>query len=127
MNPKTALIIGAVAASIFGLLLTLAPGPMLNGFGLKGSDEGMVLSRDVGVTLLGVAVINWMARNASGAALRGVLAGNLAIQVLEFLVNGYELVAGILPSSAAGGEVIHIVLGAIFLLGLLRARTTVAV
>ena len=124
MNPRVALIIGAVAAAIFGLLLALAPASMLAGFGLRAPDEAVVLSRDVGVTLLGLAVINWMARDASGTALRAILVGNIVIQVLEFLVNGYELAVGQLPSNAAGGEIIHVVLGAIFVLGLLRAPTT---
>ena len=124
MNPRVALIIGAVAAAIFGLLLALAPATMLSGFGLRAPDEAVVLSRDVGVTLLGLAVINWMARDASGTALRAILVGNIVIQVLEFLVNGYELAIGQLPTNAAGGEVIHVVLGVIFVLGLLRAPTT---
>ena len=50
MNPRVALIIGAVAAAIFGLLLALAPATMLSGFGLRAPDEAVVLSRDVGVT-----------------------------------------------------------------------------
>lgn len=119
--------IGAVVAGIFGLLLVFAPAQMLAGFGLKGVDEGMILSRDVGSTLVGLAIINWLGRDASGAALRALLVGNLAIQVFEFLVNGYELMIGQLPSSAAGGEVIHIVLGIIFLLALRRAASPVAV
>ena len=55
------------------------------------------MSRDLGVTLVGVGVINWLARDATGAALRGILIGNLVIQVREFLVNGYKLATGALP------------------------------
>ena len=47
------------------------------------------------------------------------------IQVFEFLVNGYELLIGQLPSAAAGGEVIHVILGIIFALALRRAGTLV--
>ena len=118
MSPKLALSIGAVVAVIFGLLLVFAPGQMLTGFGLSAPVEGIILSRDVGVTLVGLGIINWLARDASGSALRGLLVGNLAIQLFEFLVNGYELLMGQLPTAAAGGEVIHIVLGIIFLLAL---------
>jgi hypothetical protein len=126
MNPRVALIIGALAAAVFGLMLTFLPGQMLSGFGLPGSPDALILSRDVGVTLLGVAILNWLGRDATGSALRAILIGNLAIQVLEFLVNGYELAIGVLPSSAAGGELIHIVLGVVFLLALRRVGPTTA-
>ena len=123
MQPKLALMIGAVVAAIFGLLLVFASKSMLSGFGLGTPDEGIILSRDVGVTLLGLAAINWLARDATGTALRAILIGNLAIQVLEIVVNGFEIANGMLPNKAAGGLVIHAVLGVIFLLGLMRARS----
>ena len=94
---------------------------MLAGFGLSTPNEALVVSRDVGVTLVGVGVINWLARDATGTALRGILIANLVIQVLELLVNGYELATGALPSQAAGGEIIHVVLAVIFFLALRRA------
>lgn len=121
MSSKLALTIGAAAALIFGLALAVAPAQMLAGFGLGVPTEAQVLSRDVGVTLLGLAVINWMAREATGRAVRAILVGNVFIQVAEFLVNGWEVAAGILPMQAAGGLVIHLVLGVVFLLGLRRA------
>jgi hypothetical protein len=36
-------------------------------------------------------------------------------------VNGYALIAGQVPAAAAGTRVFHLVLGAIFVLGLRRA------
>ena len=121
MSPRLALQIGGVLAVLFGLGLALAPSQMLGGFGLAAPNEAMILSRDVGVTLIGVGLINWLARDATGTALRGILIGNLVIQVLEFIVNGVELATGSLPAQAAGGEIIHVVLGAIFVLALRRA------
>ena len=121
MDPKLALQIGAVLAIVFGLGLALLPAQMLAGFGLGTPNEALIVSRDVGVTLVGVGVINWLARDATGAVLRGILIGNLVIQVLEFLVNGYELATGALPSQAAGGEIIHVVLAVVFILALRRA------
>ena len=121
MSSKLALTIGAAAALIFGLALAVAPAQMLAGFGLGVPTEAQVLSRDVGVTLLGLAVINWMAREATGRAVRAILIGNLFVQVMEFLVNGWEVAAGILPAQAAGGLVIHLVLAVVFALGLRRA------
>ena len=114
--------IGAVAAFVFGLALTVFPTTMLAGFGLAVPDAAVVLSRDVGVTLIGLGVINWMARNATGEALRAILVGNVVVQALEIVVNTWEIIAGALPGQAAGGLVIHLVLGAIFVLAMTRAR-----
>lgn len=42
-------------------------------------------------------------------------------QVAEFVVNGWEIAAGILPGAAVGGLVIHLVLAVVFVLELRRA------
>src|SRR5438874_7639266 len=86
MSARVVLIIGAAAALLFGLALMLAPNQMLAGFGLEAPTAARVLSRDVGVTLLGLAVLNWLGRNAAGATLRAILAANLFIQVAELVV-----------------------------------------
>lgn len=110
--------IGGAAAIIFGLALLVFPTTMLANFGLSASREGTVLSRDVGATLIGLGVINWMARNATGTALRALLVGNVVVQALELVVNGYEIAVGDLPTQAAGGLLIHLVLGAVFVLAM---------
>jgi hypothetical protein len=122
VSPRLALIIGAVAAVVFGLLLTVFPATMLGGFGLGTPPEAIVLSRDVGVTLIGLGVLNWIARDATGTPLRAILVGNVVIQALEIVVNGYEIASGVLPAAAAGGLVLHLVLGGIFVLAMTRAR-----
>ena len=110
--------IGGVAALVFGLALLVFPTSMLAGFGLSVPTEAKVLSRDVGATLIGLGVINWMARNATGETLRALLVGNVVVQALELVVNGYEIAVGDLPTQAAGGLLIHLVLGAIFVLAM---------
>ena len=121
MSAKLALQIGAVLATIFGLALALAPVQMLGGFGMATPPEALVVSRDIGVTLLGVAVINWLVRDQTGPAVRAILIGNVVIQVLEALVNGWEVAAGIIPTPALGGVVLHVILAVIFFLPLRRA------
>jgi hypothetical protein len=115
--------IGGVAAVAFGLALLVFPTSMLAGFGLGVPNEAKILSRDVGATLIGLGVINWMARNATGQALRALLVGNVVVQALELVVNGYEIAAGELPTQAAGGLLIHLVLGGIFVLAMRSAST----
>jgi len=121
MSPKLALTIGAVLATLFGLALTFAPEQMLSGFGMTATGPALVLSRDIGVTLIGIAVINWLARDATGPAVRAILIGNIVVQVLEAIVNGWEVAAGIIPSQALGGVVLHVILAIVFWLGLRRA------
>ncbi len=121
MRPSLALSIGAVLAVVFGAALTFVPEQMLSGFGLASPKEALVVSRDIGVTLIGLGIINWLARDATGAPLRGLLWGNIFIQVAEAVVNGWEIAFGILPAPAAGGVVLHVVLAGIFVLGLRRA------
>jgi hypothetical protein len=110
--------IGGVAAVVFGLALFVSPESMLAGFGLSTPAVAKVLSRDVGATLIGLGVINWMARNATGDALRALLVGNVVVQALELLINGYEIIVGDLPPQAAGGLLIHLILGAVFVLSM---------
>jgi len=110
--------IGGIAAVVFGLGLFVSPESMLAGFGVATPVAAKVLARDVGATLIGLGVINWMARNASGEVLRALLVGNVVVQALELLINGYEIVIGELAPQAAGGLIIHLVLGAIFVLAM---------
>jgi hypothetical protein len=126
MQPRLALQIGAVVALLFGLGLALAPQQMLGGFGLGAPNEAVIVMRDLGVTLIGVAVLNWLARDAVGAPLRAVLIGNIVIQVLELLVNGWEIAAGILPAAAAPGLVVHLILAVIFASALRRPEAAAA-
>ena len=121
MSSKLALSVGAVAAFVFGLALALVPDQMLGGFGLATPKEALVVSRDVGVTLIGLGIVNWLARNEAGAAVRALLIGNAFIQIAEAIVNGWETAAGILPAQALGGVVLHVVLAVVFLLPLRRS------
>ena len=121
MSSKLALIIGAITAVVFGLALALVPDQMLGGFGLSAPKEAQVLSRDIGVTLIGLGIVNWLARNEVGTAVRALLIGNAFIQIAEAIVNGWEASTGILPSQAFGGVVLHVVLAVVFLLPLRRA------
>lgn len=123
MSTKLALTIGAVFALIFGLGLTFAPETLLGGFGIAIPTERLVYvySRDLGVTLIGLGIINWLARDATGGIGRGLLMGNAFVQVAEAVVNGWEVAAGILPSNALAGVVLHVVLLVIFAMPLRRA------
>jgi len=120
MRPSLALSIGAVAAIALGIPLALVPAQMLSAFGLATPDEAIILSRDAGVLLIGLGIIDWTARDATGGPLRGLLWGNIAIRVGEIANNGWAIGTGMIPSSAAGGLIVPIALIVVFVLALRR-------
>ena len=121
MDPRLALIIGAAQSFVFGLPLLLFPSLVLALSGLSLPDAGVAIARGAGATVTGLGVIDWMLRNTTGATLRGLLAGNLAVQGLSLIVNGGEVLAGHVPIQAASASVLHLVLSAMFLAALRRA------
>ena len=122
MSPRLALIVGAVQAFAFGLPLLIFPALILALSGLTLPDERVAIARGAGATVIGLGVIDWTLRNATGDVLRALLRGNLAVQALSLLVNAGEVLAGHLPVQAASASLIHVVLSAMFVLALRTAR-----
>jgi hypothetical protein len=126
MRPSLALSIGAVFHTLIGLPLVFAPAQMASALGVAAPpDIALVWARDAGTVILGVGIINWLARNAVGAPLRGLLWGNIFIRVAAMVVNYWELAVGQIPSGAASFfpvlTAINIALIIMFALALRRA------
>jgi hypothetical protein len=126
MRPSLALSIGAVFHILVGLPILLAPSQMAAALGIAAPpDIALVWARDAGTVIIGVGVINWLARNAVGAPLRGLLWGNIFIRVAAMVVNFWELAVGQIPSGAAGFfpvlAAINLALIVMFALALRRA------
>jgi hypothetical protein len=121
MKPSLALRIGAVAAFVPGLAGVLAPEPVLSSFELGTPVEALIQTRDLGVALMAIGVINWSARDAVGAPLRGLLWGNILFQVANIVVHVWEIVAGLFPAWAPAVLVLPLALLTIYLLALRRA------
>jgi hypothetical protein len=118
---KIFLSIAGVLACLFGAALLLAPGGFYKPAGIELTPLLATIAQAHGATLIGLGVINWLARNSSPAAARGVLAGNLVVQVLSLgvVIKTMTLGAG---AAVAPGIVIHVTLGALFALFLARSR-----
>src|SRR6266511_5563477 len=58
ISPRLALMIGGVAAVLFGLVLLVFPSSALSAAGLAVPTEATVVARDVGATLIGLGLIN---------------------------------------------------------------------
>lgn len=102
MRPSIALSIGAVFHVLVALPLLIAPADLASALGLSDVPSiALVWARDVGTLALGVGIIDWLARDAVGAPLRGLLWGNIFIRAGAMAVNSWELATGQIPSTAA--------------------------
>jgi hypothetical protein len=97
MKPSWALAVGAVWNFGFGLAVTLAPAQLLSLLGLTFPSEAFVPMRDAGIVSMGVGIIDWTARNALGAPLRGILWANIFIIAVDGAVNQWEQATGVYP------------------------------
>src|SRR6266545_6149955 len=103
MRPSLALSIGAVFYILLGLALVLAPAQLLSASGWPTTpNEMLVPARDGGTLLIVLGIINWLARDAVGAPLRGLLWGNILRPVGSVAVNVWEIATGAIPATVVG-------------------------
>jgi len=111
--------IAAVLAWIFGFALLATPAAFYAPIGVAFTPLIGTIAQAHGATLIGLGVINWLARDSDRNGILAVLAGNLVVQVLSLVVvlRTMALGAGI---KVAPGVVIHVALGALFAWFLMR-------
>ena len=85
MNVRTFLSIAAVIALIFGLGFIVFPVGLTSLYGVALDPIGIYVAQLFGAALLGLAIINWSARDAR--EMDGVLLGNLVANTIGFLVT----------------------------------------
>jgi hypothetical protein len=121
MLMKTFLGIAAALAWLFGAMLIAIPEKFYEPTGIVMTPLAATLAQAHGATLIGLGLIDWLARNADRQGLIAVLAGNLLAQVLSLLVvfRTMQLGAG---AAVAPGVAIHVVLISLFAYFLVEAR-----
>jgi len=107
------LALAAVLAWIFGAALLFAPATFYAPTGIEMTPMIATLAQAHGATLVGLGVVDWLARNAERQGLVAVLGGNLVVQLLSLAVVVRNMMLGA-GTAVAPGLVIHIVLGALF-------------
>jgi hypothetical protein len=122
VKPRAALIIGAICALVFGAMLVRSPDAILRGLGLPAHGDGIILGRDMGVVVIGLAILNWFGRNTQGHALRAILLANLFVHAGGFALHGGEIATHQLPGAAWPSVSIHAGLAIMFGLALLATR-----
>jgi len=118
---KLFLSIAAVLAWLIGAMLIAIPEKFYEPTGITLTPLLATLAQAHGATLIGLGVINWMARAADGRGLVAVLTGNLVVQGLSFLVILRTAQLGV-GMAVAPGALIHIILGGFFAFFLVKAR-----
>ncbi len=120
---KLFLSIAGLLAWLFGAMLLFVPGQFYQPTGMVLTPMLATLAQAHGATLVGMGTVLWLARGATGKGLIAVLGGNLVVQVLSLAVVVRTMALGA-GAAVAPGVVIHVVLGALFLFFLLKARNT---
>jgi len=117
--------LSAVLAWLFGALLLFMPAQFYAPAGIAMTPMSATVAQAHGATLIGLGLINWLARDADRDGLVAVLAGNLLVQIasLGVILRTMSLGAG---SAVAPGLVIHVTLGALFCWFLIRATRATA-
>lgn len=122
---KIFLSIAAVLSWLFGAALLLAPEPFYAPTGISMTPMVATIAQAHGATLVGLGVINWMAREANRIGLAAVFSGNLVVQILSLGVAIRTMALGA-GAAATPSILIHVVLGAFFLFFLLQTRKATA-
>lgn len=117
---KLFLSIAAILAWLFGGALLFAPATFYEPTGIAFTPLLETLAQAHGATLLGLGVIDWLARSAEKKGLVAVLAGNLVAQALSLFVVMRTMSLGV-GAAVAPGVAIHVVLGGIFAFFLFKA------
>ena len=115
------LMIAAALAWLIGAALLLVPEQFYLPTGIAMTPMIATVAQAHGATLVGLGVVNWLARGADRQGTTAVLTGNLVVQVLSLFVvlRTMQLGAG---TAVLPGVVIHVVLGSLFAFFLFGVR-----
>ena len=81
MSLKNLLMVAAVIGAAFGVAFVVASGPLLAIYGITLDKAGTLVAQLFGALLIGVAVLNWFARNVTDPEARqAVVVGNAAVR-----------------------------------------------
>src|SRR5262249_34000757 len=121
MTAKHMLAVGAVIAFLLGGFMVFATAKFLEPLGLSSDPKVALLGQAQGVLLLSIGLTNWLVRQSDDwPALRAVLVGNLAAQVISIIINVRGYYAGLEVQGMAGQVGLHVLLGVGYLVFLVR-------
>jgi hypothetical protein len=105
------LVVAAVIGAVFGVAFVVASGPLLAIYGITLDKAGTLVAQLFGALLIGLAVLNWFARNVIDPdARQAVVLGNLVGDVVGFVVILLGQLAGIANGLGWSNVAIYLVL-----------------
>jgi hypothetical protein len=115
MSQNGFFVIIAIILALFGLGYLLIPDTVLTWYGAGTDHVGLLMARTCGASLIGLAVVYFMARDlTAGTALTGLLWAGLTANVLLVIVMVIATAGSVLNAVGWGQIVVNILLAAGF-------------
>ena len=111
MKLRTFLMIVSVIGFVFAIGLLLVPEFMDATYGTGPSAGEVITDRLLGSSLLGVAVISWLARDLTGASVRPVLMGGLIGEAAGLVVSLLGVLSGVMNATGWLNVALYLLLG----------------
>jgi hypothetical protein len=108
------LALATVIFGVFGAGLAIAPAPFMQPFGLSFDAAGTLMSRVLGAALIAFAIVLWLSRGAEPAAVRPLLIGGFAYNLIDLPINVVAILAGAMNALAWINVGLHLALVAGF-------------
>ena len=110
MNLRTLLMIAAVVALVYSLGLILAPATLNAMYGITTGAGVQVMSRFFGVGLLTLGLLDWLARDFTGASARPLILSGLIGNGVGAIVALLGTLSGAMNSLGWSAVLIYLVL-----------------
>jgi hypothetical protein len=111
MKIRTFLIIAAVVALVYAIGSLILPQFVATTYGLGTSASEILLARFFGTELLVLGLINWLAKDLTGASVRPIIMGSLIGNAVGFIVSITGTLDGTMNSMGWSAVVIYLLLG----------------
>lgn len=107
MKFGTVLVVNAIVALVYGIALVLVPSTVLGLYGVTPGPGVNLASQLLGVEMIHIGVICWLARSVSeAAAQRAIIIGGLTGQVIAIIISVMGTLSGVF--SAMGWSAVGI-------------------
>ena len=111
MKLSNLLVVAAVIGAVFGVGFVVASGPVLGIYGITLDKAGTLVAQLFGALLIGLATLNWFARNVTDPEARqAVVLGNLVGDVVGFVVILIGQLSGIANAFGWSNVAIYLLL-----------------
>jgi hypothetical protein len=108
MKLRTFLTIVAVVALLYGLGLLLLPSFMATTYGFGTSPSEIQLARFFGVAMLTLGLINWLAKDLTGASVKPIILGSLIGDAVGVVVALMGTLSGVMSAVGWSAVVIYL-------------------